>query len=1581
IISLTQLSSAAGARVPPNAVVGGGPHSSEWGKRHGTAPREGHNIGSRLPEATKRAYRRARNRAARSLEGGTFYRGQWHTSVSLNALAHVDPSPLLKHSRRRIPGCTRHPTIRVFSWNTGGLSGPAFQELVAWLDSEATFDAVILQETHWQSNSDFRSGKWLCTHSSGYDSNLAVDRYGGILIMLRQDVFSDPSINEIYPGRLLHARALHKKSQLNVDIIGLYQHVHRPNLTPDLNQKYRADIWGKLSALVNHLPQRNPLVLGGDFNSQLAACRPHVGASHLTEGQKGDKQLHRLLETCDLCVLNSWHANPGHTYESSSSRTRIDYVVTKLADAKGQARYAKPNHLFPVKAYSLAGHWPVEAIIPVVPFCRRPPEGQPTPAAFAKDDLLIALHSNSAAAQALQCDVGDRLATLAGSSHDLLLVRNNINQILLDAAVQHFPPRSVQDNRISAQGVFRASAKHTWQLYRVLKAPRITVPHSVFLKWREACAFAKASKLLREQSRQLKRQSLLDKLAEAESAAAKGDQRVLHKIVRSLAPRSCKIISRLRDPQGQPLGKEASLQAMLAYAKDTFCTIPDVDSIMVLQKDWPHTHQEVQVELQKLGFFKAVPQGVAPAALWKCCAGTIAPVLNEAFQQHFKAGSSECLQDKLHDAFITLIPKPTKPPTAVENMRPIGLQCPSAKVIAGVLRQNLLDVLLPLVKDLPQYAYARQRGTFDAILRVHMHFEEARVLLRTNCVDRFQQYEGNRKLACIGALSLSLDLSKAYDLTSRPIVYGTLAEHGVDPDTIQIIQQLHLDAQYVFRAGDSTKGQTTTNGLKQGCCIAPFLWSFYTVALMHALRNKLGPHWLQQTLVLFADDHWCHWLIRNRQDWQNALAQLVVVLETLVSFKMSINYRKTAILLRLEGKEAKAIMYEHTRLKNGVRHLVITVCGREELIPIKDEHEYLGTKVTYHHRLDRNLRHRLQAGQAKYQAIRKPLNGHHHLSTRHRERLWRACVSTSMLYSLPAVGVTGHGLDKLTKACTRHLRAIQRQPAHLTHLPNTAIWQQAAMDMPGRMLLKALTSFRENLQRKAVMSPDITTQPGILDHLCHLEAQLQHQVQQQEQHDANVSDSEVPQIPCPECDAFFLTENAMRIHCQVSHGILPPRAACEPTKFVPRLHACGGLPRCQLCLRSFYRWQNLKQHIESGACTKLGGESQSKCPDSCRDSQVTDLGLPTASEPTDADHGIKQNVPLVDRQLFRSKQHDWESLLRDSALRVELRSLLEATEVNPEASIFAFCDPSLLAKAKQETKQEVELDPEGLPNLEEANQPPKRPRPEPNPLFVPNGNTQLQRRGQHPFAARGQRGPKHHQSQPLLNAMDPNLRAIIKLMLQHEDMLAAQRVDKVFILFVRQDYASIIPNLHSISQQFHQKTQDSSGDPQITSPLRTLLMACLIRENLARIQKMVSTSEGQGKLQAAGWMNDKGDWTFLKFCHKTRKLVQDTSRTCMSHQEIVRQYTFLLENMKGEIVQQFNSTQSLKVLEAQTGPKPQATFILQISLRGERANEMHETMCTLLGSATWQLVGVSLKRGTLKRSPLAEQLAQLVYGR
>ena len=116
---------------------------------------------------------------------------------------------------------------------------------------------------------------------------------------------------------------------------------------------------------------------------------------------------------------------------------------------------------------------------------------------------------------------------------------------------------------------------------------------------------------------------------------------------------------------------------------------------------------------------------------------------------------------------------------------------------------------------------------------------------------------------------------------------------------------------------------------------------------------------------------------------------------------MTINYQKTAILLKLVGEEAARIRREATFMKGGVTHLRAQVHGRECGIPIKEEHEYLGSVVSYHRRIEKNTAHRLKAGQARYQSLRKSLTGSHHLSQGHRLRLWQACVCTSVYYSLP----------------------------------------------------------------------------------------------------------------------------------------------------------------------------------------------------------------------------------------------------------------------------------------------------------------------------------------------------------------------------------------------------------------------------------------------------------------------------------------------------------------------------------------------------------------------------------------------------
>ena len=143
---------------------------------------------------------------------------------------------------------------------------------------------------------------------------------------------------------------------------------------------------------------------------------------------------------------------------------------------------------------------------------------------------------------------------------------------------------------------------------------------------------------------------------------------------------------------------------------------------------------------------------------------------------------------------------------------------------------------------------------------------------------------------------------------------------------------------------------------------------------------------------------------------------------------------------------------------------------------------------------------------------------------------------------------------------------------------------------------------------------------------------------------------------------------------------------------------------------------------------------------------------------------------------------------------------------------------------------------------------------------------------------------------------------------------------------------------------------------------------------MQRTQKMVAATEGLDKLKAAKWVTPGGGWCVMKFCHRTKKLVP-------SPDEVIRLLTFLLMATQGEIIHKFCSTRPLKQLESAAEQKLQAVFLLEVSLRGEKAWEVHEAFCSLASLSVWQLIGVSLKRETLQRTAAAKQVAKRLGNR
>ena len=565
-----------------------------------------------------------------------------------------------------------------------------YQELLAWLEhpEHTAYRLVILQETHWHQVSDYCSGGWQCIHSSGYVEGAKPDRSSGLLIMLAKASFCDIATQELHAGRLLHVQATYKPTGLPITILALYQHVWRTQLSTSENLQLRGEILSSIKHILDHTPTRHHLVLAGDFNASLSPERACVGPAAPSPAHPNHcARLQQLVVDHQLVATNTWHAKPWQTYRSSEVSSQIDYIITRAADARGSTKHAAPLVQFPVAGWRQAGHWPIHARICLQPYRRHPPQPHKFATMCDVSALQQAVTLHTPDAQALQAAVAARLTQC--HTCDPSTAQHEVNSILLEAAKEHFPSPQRVDQRVCAQPTFRANAKHTWCLYAQMKARANATLPVVWLKWRAAVRFRQASLALRAQSRQLKRQALLDQVEQASAAAGRGDQRALYMLVKRLAPRSFRGVSRMLGSDGRLLTAPQELEAIVRYGHRTFAALSDVGGLCVTAHNLVIPDAALTMELSKLGLRKAVPPHVAPVAMWRLCSTAIGQVLGRALRSHFQAPAQEPLRGDWRDCYISWIPKPAKKPLSVSDLRPIGLQCPSSKALSGVLREFL----------------------------------------------------------------------------------------------------------------------------------------------------------------------------------------------------------------------------------------------------------------------------------------------------------------------------------------------------------------------------------------------------------------------------------------------------------------------------------------------------------------------------------------------------------------------------------------------------------------------------------------------------------------------------------------------------------------------------------------------------------------------------------------------------------------------------------------------------------------------------------------------------------------------------
>ena len=189
---------------------------------------------------------------------------------------------------------------------------------------------------------------------------------------------------------------------------------------------------------------------------------------------------------------------------------------------------------------------------------------------------------------------------------------------------------------------------------------------------------------------------------------------------------------------------------------------------------------------------------------------------------------------------ITLIPKPNKDNTLLDNLRPISLLNVDYKILTKVIAKRL-EKVLPNIINPDQTGYVKDRYIG----------ENVRLIL-----DIMSYTEENN----IPGVALFLDFRKAFDTIEWDFINNTLKKFGFGPDIQNWIKVFYNDvSSCVMNNGHASEFFRLERGVRQGCPLSGLLFILGIEILARAIQHdstingiKVGEKEIK--VSLYADD-------------------------------------------------------------------------------------------------------------------------------------------------------------------------------------------------------------------------------------------------------------------------------------------------------------------------------------------------------------------------------------------------------------------------------------------------------------------------------------------------------------------------------------------------------------------------------------------------------------------------------------------------------------------------------------------------------------------------------------------------------
>ena len=871
-------------------------------------------------------------------------------------------------------------------------------------------------------------------------------REAGVGFAIRSNLVSKlTSLPKGLNDRLMHMR-VPLKGKCHTTIISAYA----PTMTNPEETKER--FYADLEVLIASVPKEDKLIILGDFNARVGTdCQAWEGVIGKNGIGKSNSNGHLLLRTCsahDLLITNTVFRLPNRNKTSwmhprSKHWHLIDYIIVRRRDMKD---------VQVTKAMCGAECWTDHRLIlsklnmHIHP--RRRPQGKK-----ANKRLNISKLEQNSVRDNLSEDLDSKLRLL-----DLDLDRTDENWVALRDIVYNTALTHLGQNMRKHQDWFDDNNEEIQKLldekhqaYRVFQQDKSSES--------KKAAFNSSKGKVQAKLREMQDSWLSTKADEIQKYADSNHSKRFYDALKTIYGPQTSGTSPLLSADGSTLFTEKNailkrwaehfnnvLNRPSCINDEAIARMPQVDINASLAE--PPTEPEVQKAIRLLSNGKAPGSDSIPAEIYKAGGPVLLRKLTELFQTMWQ---QEAIPQELKDASIVHLYKRKGNRRSCDNHRGISLLVIAGKILARVLLNRLTHHMEDGHLPESQCGFRQGRGTVDMIFAARQLQE------------KFQ--EQHRDL-----YTTFVDLTKAFDTVSREGLWKIMGKFGCPDKFISMVRQFH-DGMHarVLDDGDSSNVFPVTNGVKQGCVLAPTLFSMVFAAMlsdafsdndMSSIKirfrtdGKLFNHRNLHAITKVGEDSVCDLLFAD--DCALNAATKDHMQQNMNSFSTACNN----FGLTISTKKTE-VLHQPAPHKTYVEPAITT--GGETLKAV-DKFTYLGSTLSRFVNIDEEVDTRIAKASSVFGRLRKSVWERRGIKLATKLKVYRAVVLPTLLYACETWTVYERHARKLDRFHMNSLRKLLKITWQ-DKLPDTEVLSRADLPSIHTLLKKAQVRWAGHIVR------------------------------------------------------------------------------------------------------------------------------------------------------------------------------------------------------------------------------------------------------------------------------------------------------------------------------------------------------------------------------------------------------------------------------------------------------------------------------------------------------------------------------------